>query len=95
MTDQIKNRPAAEIRGLSGLKAVIWADKTDLGATRYSTQFSRTYVKDGQYFDTSYFGAAELLQVAQLAANAYDKNVELRSSARQAAVEEVEPGELL
>lgn len=91
MTDHTKNRPAAEIRGLSGLKAVVWADKTDSGSTRYSTQLSRTYVKEGQYFDTSYFGPAELLQVAHLAAQAYEKIVELRKASREEVAGEQEP----
>lgn len=83
MSNQTKNRPAAEIRGMAGLKATIWSDPIEGGGVRYSVQIARTYVKDGQYHDTSYFGPSELLQAAHLAARAYDKIVELRAEARQ------------
>lgn len=84
MTDQAKNRPVAEIRGMAGLKATIWSDPTDQGGIRYSVQIARTYVKDDKYYDTNYFGPSELLQAAHLAGRAYDKIVELRAEARQA-----------
>jgi hypothetical protein len=87
MTKQTSNRPVAEIRGMAGIKASIWADATEAGTTRYSVQLARTYVKDGVYHDTSYFGPSELLQAAHVAALAYDKIVELRGRARDAGNE--------
>jgi hypothetical protein len=82
MTDQLKNRPVAEIRGMAGLKATIWSDKTETGGTRYSVSIARTYLRDGKYFDTTYFGPSELLQAAHLAGRAYDRIVELRAQSR-------------
>lgn len=79
-----KNRPAAEIRGMSGLKATIWSDPTENGGVRYSVQIARTYRKDDQFHDTNYFGPSELLQAAHLAGLAYDKIVQLRSQQRAA-----------
>lgn len=84
MTDQAKNRPVAELRGMAGLKATIWSDATESGGIRYSVQIARTYLKDGKYYDTNYFGPSELLQAAHLAGRAYDKIIELRAEARDA-----------
>lgn len=82
-TETTKNRPAAEIRGMNGLKATIWSDATETGGVRYSVQISRTYRKDEQFHDTNYFGPSELLQAGHLASRAYDKIVELRAEHRQ------------
>ena len=82
-TETTKNRPAAELRGMSGLKATIWSDTTESGGIRYSVQISRTYRKDDKFHDTNYFGPSELLQAAHLATLAYDKIVELRAATRQ------------
>lgn len=82
-TETTKNRPAAEIRGMNGLKATIWSDATETGGVRYSVQIARTYRKDDQFHDTNYFGPSELLQAGHLASRAYDKIVELRAEQRQ------------
>jgi len=65
-----KKKPAHEIR-LGKVRAAIWANEAEGGATRYSVTFSRLY-KDGESWkDSTSFGRQELLLLAKVADSAH------------------------
>jgi hypothetical protein len=61
------------------VKATIWRNPTKRGGVFYSVEFTRTYKDDeGKYHDSPTFTGPELLQVAHLAAKAYDRIAKAR-----------------
>ena len=76
-----KNQPIETIRD-GAIKATIWKNPTERGTSFYSVDFSRTYKQGETFKDSHSFSGTEPLQVARLAALAYDKIAELRSSDR-------------
>lgn len=85
----MKNTPIDTIRA-SRIKAVIWANDSENG-TFYSVNFARTY-RDGEVLkDADSFSGSELLVVAHLAQQAFDRITALnaqnkaQNTAQQAA----------
>lgn len=71
------NRPAEVIRD-GNLKASIWRNEGENGAS-YATTIARTYkTEDGSYRESNSFAGTELLRVAELARKAYDRTNDLR-----------------
>lgn len=65
-----KKKPVHEIR-LGKVRAAIWENETEGGASRYSVTFSRLY-KDGERWkDSTSFGRQELLLLAKVADTAH------------------------
>ena len=58
MTTPVKKEPTDKLQD-GGIKATIWANKTDKG-TFYSTTVSRTYHDGNNYQTTNSYGGAEL-----------------------------------
>jgi len=81
------NKPAFTLRDGS-LKATIWRNETEKGAF-FRVNFTRGYQDDaGNWNDSDSFSGSELLRLARLATQAYDKTNELRQAER----DEVENG---
>lgn len=81
MSDQ-KNRPIETLRD-GALKAAIWENVRE-DKTMHSVQFRRSYRdQDGQIRDTDSFAGADLLRLARLAEQSYDRMRELRSASRE------------
>ncbi len=82
MTTTKKNtQPAATLRD-GALKATIWANPGKKNGTRYSIDLSRSYTDDeGNWKDSHHFSPSELLRVARLAGQAYDRLGQLRTEA--------------
>ena len=81
MTDQ-KNRPVDTLRD-GNLKAAIWENERE-DYTAHSVQFRRSYRdKEGQLRDTDSFAKGELLRLARLAEQSYDRIGKLREAARE------------
>lgn len=71
------NRPADVIRD-GNLKASIWRNEGENGAS-YATTIARSYkTEDGSYRESNSFAGTELLRVAELARKAYDRTNDLR-----------------
>lgn len=71
------NRPADVIRD-GNLKASIWRNEGERGAS-YATTIARTYkTEDGAYRESNSFSGTELLRVSELARKAYDRTNDLR-----------------
>ncbi len=84
--DDDKNRPAETLRD-GNIKASIWENTREDKVTR-SVQFRRSYRdQDGQYRDTDSFFGPDLLRLARLAEQSYDRLNRLREDTR----EQVEP----
>lgn len=76
------NQPIDSLRD-GQLKATIWKNLGPKG-NFYSVTFSRTYKDDSDaYQDSDSFSGTQLLQVAHLAARAYDRIGELRAADRR------------
>jgi hypothetical protein len=79
-----KQKPVVKIRCYP-VQAAIWRNETSKGAF-HTVTFSRTYKNDkGEYHDTDSFSGPQLLQLAHLAAKAYDKAEALTRAARAEA----------
>ena len=78
------NKPTETIRdGL--LKATVWRNETDK-TVFYSVNFSRSYQDDKRSWkDTDSFSGTDLLRIANLATQAYNRTVELRQMDREAS----------
>lgn len=78
------NKPLETLRRGS-LKIAIWANPITGGGTRYSTDgVIRSYRDDqDQWHETRSLSAGELLQASRLMAQADDRIVELKVSARR------------
>jgi len=63
---QPKTKPAQTYR-LGTLKATIWKNEASEGKPFYSTDITRSYQKEGEWYETTSFGAADLPVVAKLA----------------------------
>lgn len=63
-------QPIEKLRDGS-ITATIWANQNDDGKTRYSVNFTRSYLKDDVWQETTSFSNTELLRVAHLAQQAY------------------------
>ncbi|MFZ5593349.1 MAG: hypothetical protein ACOY4D_03650 [Pseudomonadota bacterium] len=71
------NRPAEVIRD-GNLKASIWRNEGENGAS-YATTIARSYkTEDGSYRESNSFAGTELLRVSELARKAYDRTNDLR-----------------
>ncbi len=61
-----KTKPTHEVR-LGGIKAAIWANETEGGATRYNVTVGRLYKDDeGQWKTTDSLGRDDLLVAAKV-----------------------------
>ena len=73
------NQPTETLRDGS-LKATIWKNEGEKGAF-FSVNLSRTYKDDGgNYHDSDSFSGSELLRIAHLASQAYDRVSTLRQA---------------
>ncbi len=59
-----KNKPAHEVR-LGGVKATIWANKTDAGV-RYNVNVCRIYKDGDEWKQTESFGRDDLLLLGKV-----------------------------
>jgi len=82
MTTQA-NKPVDTLRD-GAIKATIWANPSQKG-TFYSVEFARTYKSGEAFKESRSFSGAEPLQLARLAAKAYDAIAELRRKDRDVA----------
>lgn len=73
------NTPIDEVR-IGTVKAAIWANQVDDGATRYGVTLGRLYrTEDGEWKTTRSFGLNDLLVVAKVADKAHTRIYELRA----------------
>jgi hypothetical protein len=85
-----KNRPLETLRD-GNVKASIWENTRENGVAR-SVQFRRSYQDaEGKLRDTDSFSGADLLRLARLAGQSYDRLDKLRASDRKAAEEPERP----
>lgn len=76
----MSNQPITKLKdGL--LTATIWKNQTTEGKDHYSVEFNRAYLKDEQWHNSANFSGSELLRIAKLAENAYDRIKQLRKQA--------------
>ena len=64
--EETSSRPAARFSGTGGLSVAVWKRKTD-GIDRFSVRLERSYKDDqGEYQNTPYLRAGDLLRAQQL-----------------------------
>jgi hypothetical protein len=80
---EASNTPAATIR-LGNLKCVLWRNEGEKGAW-YNVDLVRTFKNESGFHDTHSIPADDLLRVAFLAQQAFEKLQELRSNDRALA----------
>jgi hypothetical protein len=81
MSKQTKQRPVETVRDGS-IKAAIWKNESENGVF-FAVTFARTYKdKEGNLQDTESFSGSQLLRLARLADNAYDRTAKLAKAAR-------------
>ena len=91
MSKQTKQRPVETLRDGS-IKAAIWKNGSENGDF-FAVTFSRTYkAGDGNLQDTDSFSGTQLLRLARLANQAYDRTSKLTRAARAAENTDEEAG---
>lgn len=87
------NKPTETLRDGS-LKATIWKRNSEKGAF-FSVELTRSYRdKDGKWHDNTGFVGDELLRIARLAGQAYDRTQELRQQGRDGSAATPDDGRL-
>lgn len=82
-----RNRPLETLRD-GNLKAAIWENTRD-DKTSHSVQFRRSFRdQDGQLRDSDSFSGADLLRLARLAQQSYDRLALFRERGREAEAPE-------
>lgn len=91
MSKSTKQRPAETLRD-GAIKAAIWKNESEKGDF-FAVTFSRTYKdSDGNLQDTESFSGTQLLLLARLADQAYNRTSKLTKAARAAANTDEEEG---
>lgn len=79
------NQPIAKLKdGL--LTATIWKNQTSEGKDIYAVTFSRSYLKDEQWQESTSFSGTELLKISRLSQAAYGE-VQRHKRSRQPVTE--------
>ena len=77
------NNPIETLRD-GALTATIWANQSSEGKTFHSVTFGRTYTDDaGNVKNADSFSGSDLLKIARLSGQAYDRIIELRVQNKQ------------
>lgn len=84
MENQTKNQPAIKLEDPQNwrVKSAIWVNEGENGEFTSAT-FSKTIGKSGSYKDIATFSGVELLQLSQLALEAYKAEAELKKQIRE------------
>ena len=72
------NKPIQEVR-IGSIKAAIWANPTESGATRYNVTLARIYRSDGQWKQTTSFNVDDLPVVQKVTDRAFEAILDLQS----------------
>ena len=72
------NKPIKEVR-IGSIKAAIWANARDGGATRYNVTITRNYLSDGQWKQTSSYNVGDLPVLQKVTDRAFEAVLELQS----------------
>lgn len=87
------NKPAAEFR-YGNVRAVIWANQNDNGIS-HSVKLTRSYTKDGQWFDTDYLNRGDIFKAIEALRDAgrFMLSTSGKSASAESADEAAPPGQ--